>query len=140
MMERLLMLAALAVIGVVAYRIGVGLQLRRVRQARALDPLDPLLDGLRPDVPTIVYFTTPGCIPCQTMQRPALQRLAQQLADTVQIVEVDASRDPEAAQRWGVMSAPTTFVLDRHFQPRTVNNGAADEHLLRRQIDAAFAA
>lgn len=132
MLERLLILIVLFAVAYLAYRLFVRYQLRN-----AAHTSDPILRGLRPGVPTIVYFTTPGCIPCRTLQQPTLQRLREQLAE-LQIIQIDASTAPDVAERWRVMSAPTTFVLDKNLRPHSVNNGTADEQTLKRQIEMAF--
>lgn len=50
--------------------------------------------------PAIVYFTTPTCAPCKTVQRPAIERLKQKLGKRLQVLEVDASAQPGLAQDW----------------------------------------
>jgi hypothetical protein len=47
---------------------------------------------------------------------------------------VDATQDPDAADRWGVFSAPTTFVLDKGGNPRHVNRGVASTERLKEQL------
>lgn len=106
----------------------------QMRRVAGLADHDPLLATLRPGVPTIVYFTTPTCAPCQTRQKPALRALLADLGDSVQIVEVDAMAQPDAANRWGVLSVPTTFILDRQGRPRQVNYGVAGADKLKRQL------
>jgi len=133
MLERLLLVAVLAAAGLVIYRLYTRRHVQRVASA----PRDLLLHGLREGVPTIVYFTTPQCMPCKTQQMPALQTLQTELGERLQVVRVDATEQPEAAERWGVFSVPTTFVLDRHGQAREVNYGVADAAKLRRQLQAA---
>lgn len=128
MIERLLIVAAISVALYIAYRWWVRTQLNLAEQK--LD--DELLQKREPGVPMIVYFTTPTCIPCKTQQRPALQQLAAQTR--VHIVEVDASQEQETAQRWGVMTAPTTFVFDPNGRPTAVNYGAVDAHTLIQQL------
>src|ERR1700752_923070 len=64
-----------------------------------------------PNKPVIVYFTTPDCVPCRTVQRPALDQIRKLLGEKLQVIEIDASERPDLAQRWGVMSVPTTFLL-----------------------------
>src|SRR4051812_5972948 len=103
MIERLIAAVVLLAVGVIAYRLMIW---RQIRQTTALTSTDPLLSGLKPGVPTILYFTTPTCIPCKTQQTPALQKLQGQLGEGIQIVRVDATEQPEAAQRWCVFSAP----------------------------------
>lgn len=134
MIERLLIALALVAVGVMMYRL---VNRRQISRATALVPHDPLLAGLKAGVATIVYFTTPTCIPCKTQQAPALKRLQQELGEAVQIVRVDATEDPDAAQRWGVLSVPTTFVLDADGTTRAVNHGVAETDTLRQQLRVA---
>jgi thioredoxin-like negative regulator of GroEL len=92
------------------------------------------LEALRPGKPTLLYFTTPTCAPCKTVQRPAIQRLVDQLSEQLQVVEIDASANPDLASQWGVMSVPTTFVLDANGRPRHVNHGVAPAEKLLKQL------
>jgi len=139
MLERLVIAVVLLVLGVVAYRVLTRCQIRRGVQALA--NADPLLNGLRPGVPTVLYFTTPMCIPCKTQQQPTLERLQTELGPNgIQVIRVDATEQPEAADRWGVFCAPTTFILDGYGQPCEVNHGVADANKLKRQIQSALAA
>ena len=133
MIERLIAALFLLALGVIAYRWMIG---RQIKRTSALAPSDPLLSGLRPGIPTILYFTTPTCIPCKTVQAPALKRLQDELGEAIQIVRVDATEDPDAAQRWGVFSAPTTFILDGHGATLAINHGVAEADKLRQQLHA----
>ncbi|MEO7839242.1 MAG: thioredoxin family protein [Anaerolineales bacterium] len=87
-----------------------------------------------PNKPVIVYFTTPDCIPCKTVQRPALDQVRTVLGEKLQVIEIDASEQPDLAQIWGVMSVPTTFLLDARGEARYVNNGVARAEKLMEQI------
>lgn len=129
MLERLLLAFALLAIGFAVYRLWIA---RQKLVANALVRVDPLLSDLKPGIPVIVYFTTPMCAPCKTQQTPALTKLCCEVE--VQIVKVDATADPDAAQRWGVFSAPTTFVIDGHGKTRAVNHGVADFQTLKAQL------
>ncbi len=85
--------------------------------------------------PAIVYFTTPACAPCKTIQRPAIEKLKLTLGERLQVFEVDASAKPELAQAWGVLSVPTTFVIDSEGTPRHVNHGVATTEKLSHQLE-----
>lgn len=87
-----------------------------------------------PNKPVIVYFTTPDCAPCKTVQRPALNRVTQILGDSLEIVEIDATQRPDLAKQWGVMSVPTTFLLDVRGEARYVNNGVTRAEKLMEQL------
>lgn len=133
MIERLIIVVALATLGLVLYQLYIRRQLSRIA---AQANFDPILSGLNPDVPTIVYFTTPNCIPCKTQQQPAIKKVRD--TQDIQVVQIDATENPDAANRWGVMSAPTTFVLDNNFKPKSVNHGVADETKLLKQVNEAI--
>ena len=87
-----------------------------------------------PNKPVIVYFTTPDCVPCKTVQRPALDQIRSLLGEKLQVVEIDAYERPDLAQHWGVMSVPTTFLLDARGEARYVNNGVARVEKLMEQV------
>jgi len=94
------------------------------------------LFGRQPDKPVIVYFTTPDCAPCRTIQRPVLNQLSLALGDKLQVIEIDATQQPELAKQWGVMSVPTTFLLDAQGEARYVNNGVARAEKLLEQLQS----
>lgn len=87
-----------------------------------------------PNKPTIVYFTTPDCAPCKTVQKPALQKLTDLLGEKLHVIEIDASEHPDVARTWGVMSVPTTFLLDEKGTAKYVNNGVARLEKLIEQV------
>ena len=87
-----------------------------------------------PNKPVLVYFTTPDCAPCKTIQRPAINQVSHLLGEQLEVVEIDATERPDLAKAWGVMSVPTTFVLDTRGEARYVNNGVARAEKLLEQI------
>jgi thioredoxin-like negative regulator of GroEL len=131
MLERLLFTLILIVVGVTIW-----LLYNRVSIAwltnKALN--DPILAKLDRGVPIILYFTMPFCEPCRTLQQPALEQLKADLGKSIQVVTIDSMLQPEIADRWGVMSVPTTFVLDSNHKPHTVNRGVASFDTLKRQL------
>lgn len=84
--------------------------------------------------PVILYFTTPTCVPCKTVQRPALQHLQDQAGEKLAVVEIDASQQPKVASEWGVISVPTTFIIDSQGNPKHVNHGVAPLEKLQKQV------
>lgn len=87
-----------------------------------------------PEKPVIVYFTTPDCAPCKTVQRPALNKLSSLMGDKLEVIEIDAVQRPDLAKQWGVMSVPTTFLLDARGEARYVNNGVTRVEKLMEQL------
>lgn len=131
LLSRLLFTAALVGAGIVLYR------LINSRVLHGAESKTAALVGFKVGVPAVLYFTTEDCMPCKTIQRPALAALAAQLGeDRVQIIQVDASERTDLADYWGVLSVPTTFVIDSQGRPRRVNHGVARTEVLLDQIKA----
>jgi len=128
LLQRFLGALAIAVAGIGFYYLVSFFSLQRARsQSNALEQVE---NGKL----VLVYFTTPTCAPCKTIQRPAIQRLKSLMGDNLQIVEIDAASQPELASQWGVMSVPTTFVLDKNGKPQHVNHGVATYEKLLHQM------
>jgi len=137
MLARIGIVVGIAVIGLAAYQVGTRWQVSRVtRASRGQNgAANGLLGEWRPGVPGIVYFWSPDCAPCLTVQKPALAALQEELGDDgLQVLAVNVYERPELAQAWGVLSLPTTFVVDGQGEPHGVNNGVAREDKLRRQL------
>ena len=92
------------------------------------------LESIVPGIPAVLYFTTPTCMPCKTVQRPALELVSDVLGEQVQVFEVDCTQRPDLADYWGVLSVPTTFIIDRRGQPRQVNHGVTRSDKLLAQL------
>ena len=96
------------------------------------------IEGWAPGSPAIVYFTTPDCAACKTTQRPALNRVKEKLGGRLQVIEINALEKPDLAQQWGVLSVPTTFILDAQGSPRQVNYGVTLADKLQEQIRVLY--
>lgn len=128
MTERLLIAAGLVTLGLLAARFGPRLLLAwRARQ-------DLGLPAYRLGTPAILYFTSPGCAPCESVQGPALDRVREIYRARLQVLEVDATQQPRLADAWGVLSVPTTFLIDAEGRPRAVNHGVARYERLLSQL------
>lgn len=139
MVERLLILVFLGVIAVAVYRLFARWQVSRAN--KLINAVDPVLRDFRKGTPAVLLFTTPFCAPCKSIVLPALERLQREMGDHLQVLQIDACERPEDADRWGVLSAPTTFILDASGSTRAVNHGVADYPLLKRQLgtlDSSF--
>ncbi|MBX3083825.1 MAG: thioredoxin family protein [Anaerolineae bacterium] len=131
MLERLIIAVVISLAGVALW---CAYNRLSVRRAASVAQHEPVLEQLQQGVATILYFTTPFCEPCRTLQQPTLAQLEQELGPRLKVIKIDATEQPDVADRWGVFSAPTTFVLDEHQQPRHVNRGVASAETLKKQL------
>jgi thiol-disulfide isomerase/thioredoxin len=126
---RLVLAAALIACGFFVYWL-----VNKVSLSRSFN-LISVFPSYQPGKPTIVYFTTPTCAPCKTIQRPAIQALKNRLGENLRVIEIDASKQPRLAKEWGVISVPTTYVFDADGKPRYVNHGVTTSVKLIQQLE-----
>ena len=126
--SRLIIALALCALGLAVYWIASQWTLHGAQNKRLG------LESATPGLPTILYFTTPSCVPCYTMQGPAIESVAKAYDGALQVIKIDAQERPEVADHWGVLSVPTTFVLDRRGKPRFFNAGLARAEKLEQQL------
>jgi thioredoxin-like negative regulator of GroEL len=109
---------------------------RRLRRARALPTHETWQAlGTAPDGrPAVVAFSTPSCAACHTAQRPALAQLESRAQGAVRVLEVDAAARPEVARKFGVLTVPTTAILDPSGRLTALNNGFAPLSRLAEQV------
>lgn len=86
--------------------------------------------------PAIVAFTHPLCASCRAAQQPALERL-RTIAHYVRVEVVDVQREPQRARRYGILTVPSTAVVDPAGRIAALNHGLVDEHRLLRQLETA---
>jgi hypothetical protein len=111
-----------------------------LRAAPAALPGVPGLAGAAEAAPVqILNFSSADCSQCFRLQAPALRRLLEARSGEVTILNVDAPNTPELAQRYQVLTVPTTVVLDASGQAQAVNFGFAPTERLLAQVDAVLA-
>lgn len=106
---------------------------KRLVMAAAPDEALGAVEGVR-----VLAFSSEDCSPCHTLQRPALNRLLDERQGKVSIVEIDAPSSPDLAQRYAVLTVPTTVVLDETGKARAINYGFAPLAKLLTQVDEAL--
>ena len=128
-LTRTLLALAITGVGIGAYGLANRYMLRRTSHKTQG------LEAFRFGAPGILYFTSPTCAPCKTIQRPAIMEVQKTLDYDIQVIEVDASTQTDLADYWGVLSVPTTFIIDKTGQPRHINHGVTMARELIKQIE-----
>jgi len=127
--ERFLILAVI-VTAVAVVWLGLRWRSSRIRRRGALDLLLALADPR----PLVLAFSTPECVPCRTQQKPALDELLRRYPDMLEVREVDATVQPGLADRFGIMTVPTTVVVNQHGRVVAINHGVARWERLASQL------
>lgn len=103
---------------------------RRATWYQGRDAADLLEDGR----PIVLAFSTPDCVPCRTAQKPALDQLQRRYTDRVDVRVVDATLNPELADRFGILTVPSTVVVGTDGRVLAVNYGLARADKLATQL------
>jgi len=87
---------------------------------------------------TLVQFSTPSCAACHTAQAPAVAAVEERIGATqLRVLHVDAAHQPEIASAFGILTVPSTVVLDPGGRVAAVNHGFASTQQLVRQLQTA---
>ncbi len=137
--ERLALVAAVAVVLVIGVIAARRLNARRFARLAQTGP-DWQALGVEPDGRrTLIAFSTPSCAACHQAQAPAIDRVRQTLgADAFRVIKVDAARQPDVARAFGVLTVPSTVVINTHGnQVVALNQGFASTSQLEEQLSQA---
>lgn len=93
--------------------------------------------ALNHDRPTLLYFSSPDCAPCHLRQSPILASLRKTMGERVHFREYDALTHPELADRYRVLTVPTTVVIRPGGSVLAVNYGVTQAAKLQRQLAQA---
>jgi len=84
--------------------------------------------------PLILAFSTPDCVPCRTIQKPALDELQRLFPGRVEVRDVDATVELELAGRFGILTVPSTVVIGDQGRVLAINHGITDWRRLAAQL------
>jgi thioredoxin 1 len=90
-------------------------------------------DVLQADKPVLVDFWAEWCGPCR-MIAPALEELAEELGEQVQIVKIDIDENPDAPTKYGVRGIPT-MILFKNGQQAATQVGAMPKSAIKQWIE-----
>ena len=132
MVERLIVLGIGVLVALAAYGVWRWWQAQRLQTlATAVTPapLPAEIDGSKP---AVLYFTTADCAQCRLQQTPILAQLQNKM--DIAVHKLDAIEQETLARFYGIMTVPTTVVLDQRLQPVAVNHGVAPLQKLQAQV------
>jgi len=87
----------------------------------------------------ILAFSSDDCRQCHEMQIPALQRVLDARGSMVSVAEVDTPNSPDLAQRYRILTLPSTVIMDAAGRTHAVNYGFANTQRLLDQVDEVLA-
>ncbi|GLV58066.1 hypothetical protein KDH_49000 [Dictyobacter sp. S3.2.2.5] len=76
---------------------------------------------------------------CRILQAPVLRRVVEAKGNVVSVMNVDIADSPELAQRYHVLTVPTTVLLDANGKTYAVNYGFTNAQSLIKQVDEILA-
>lgn len=131
-MERLLLLIGLGVALTLLVLAARRWAQRRVRLVAATPAQDLWgLLQLEPDGrPAVLAFSTASCAECLVQAR-ILDRVS---AEGIRVLRVDAAQRPDVAGAFGVITVPSTVVMDDGGAVVAVNHGLTDAQRIRSQL------
>ena len=127
LIERLLLTIFIILISLAIFMVYRYLHLRRLRTV-ALAP------GPARGRPMVLYFRSDSCAPCQT-QAPYLRDLEETYGSRLSVQMIDADINKDMASRFGVITLPTTLILDRSGEVKHINYGLTTTSKLSQQME-----
>lgn len=135
MTERLLIVVVVGMAALTIYALWRLWQYRRLHTLRARTAPVHLPSDINSGRPTVLYFTTAECAQCRLQQAPILMQLQSKI--DVAVHKLDAIEQATLAGVYGIMTVPTTVVLDASLRPVAINHGVAPLAKLQGQLTAA---
>jgi thiol-disulfide isomerase/thioredoxin len=106
----------------------------KLRRLRSQSPFSSIVT---PGIPAVVAFSAPYCRDCHNLQEPALARLEQSLSQRVSVKSLSALDYPDLVEQLGILTVPSTVVIDANGTVRHLNLGYASDVKLREQLAQA---
>lgn len=85
--------------------------------------------------PVLIDFYTNTCAPCKAMN-PALEEISNEFSN-VKVAKIDVTKNPEASQKYGVMSVPTLMMMEDS-KVKEISRGFVNKKLLVQMIKRNF--
>jgi|ERR1035437_2367991 thiol-disulfide isomerase/thioredoxin len=82
---------------------------------------------------TLLFFTGEYCTICKVRQAPAISKLQQESKTDFKVIEIDAANS-KLSQSFGILSLPSTVLLDTQGHAQAINYGFATTEQLHQQL------
>lgn len=92
------------------------------------------INGRVSNKPELLYFSSATCAACPA-QASYLEKLASNWQQTLNIRKIDVDTEPETANRYRVMSLPTTMIVKQDGKVHAINHGLTSHHKLQKQLE-----
>lgn len=132
MPERLLITGVIA-LALVGFWVVLAWRASRFRRADATDLLSPSAGSARP-LSLILAFSTPECLSCQTIQKPALEELTRRFPARVEVRHINATASPDLVKRFGIFTVPSTVLVGKDGRLLAINQSLAGWEKLAGQL------
>lgn len=126
--ERLLIILILGLVGTGAYTAVKQFHVRRLNRQ-----IIPSSGGGQP---TLLYFRSDSCAVCPT-QAQYLAKVMEEVGGNGRFAlqQIDVDHQPDRAAQYGIMTLPTTMLLDAAGKVREINYGLTPPHKLQQQLN-----
>ena len=128
MLERIIIAATLFFMAAIMWH---ALKMYRKYKAGKADPEKLIKTGR----PAVLYFWADNCSVCKSVQKPAIEFiLSANIIKDLQFVAIDVSEKPDLTNEWGVMTVPSSFVINKNGICKYINSGLVSREDLTRQL------
>lgn len=84
-------------------------------------------------LPTLLYFASETCLVCPA-QEQHVQMAMVDWNGRLSLQKINVDHEPDKATRYGILSLPTTILLDSSGSVQQINYGLTNAHKLRSQF------
>ena len=104
----------------------------KYRQFRKVKSISNKLADNKQTTPYIVYFWSPHCPQCKTMQQAILKRISQKFSYSIR--KINITEHNNMVKKWNVRTVPTTYILNSSGEIKFINNGLKSEKEIIAQL------
>ncbi|MCL4411693.1 thioredoxin [Candidatus Marsarchaeota archaeon] len=101
-----------------------------------IDVTEKTFEGevLKSDMPVIADVWAVWCGPCR-IYSPVIEEVSKDYDGKIKFVKIDADENPELANKYGIMSIPTTLLFEKG-KVKAQSVGAVPKEMLKRWIES----